>query len=88
LKNIIFPKKNSIFASSKCIKAMNNPIMQSFMDGIAYFFGAGDNPIEIRYQELVRKRKERNNGLSGWEIDARNLRKDWERVGMHLLTLS
>jgi len=56
--------------------------MKSFVDGIAYFFGAGDNPIEIHYHELVSKRKERNNGLSGWEIDARNLRGDWERVGM------
>ena len=63
---------------------MNNPTMQSFMDGIAFFFGVGDNPIEIRYQEMVRKRKERNNGLSGWEIDARNLRGDWERVGIHI----
>ena len=63
---------------------MNNPIMQSFIDGIAYFFGADDNPIEKYHKELVRKRQERNNGLSGWEIDARNLRGDWERVGMHL----
>jgi len=61
---------------------MNNPVIQSFTDGIAYFFGVGENPIEARYQEMVRKRKERNNGLSGWEIDARNLRGDWERVGM------
>jgi len=30
---------------------MNNPVMQSFMDGIAYFFGAGDNPIEAYYLE-------------------------------------
>ena len=63
---------------------MNNPTMQSFMDGIAFFLGAGDNPIEVHYQEMVRKRKERNNGLSGLEIDARNLRGDWERVGMYL----
>ena len=63
---------------------MKNPIMQSFVDGIAYFFGAGENPIEKYYQEVVRKRKERNDGLSGWEVDARNLRGDWERVGMYL----
>ena len=63
---------------------MNNPIMQSFMDGMVYFFGVGDNPIEKHYHELVRKRKERNNGFSGWEIDARNLRSDWERIGIHL----
>ena len=71
---------------------MKNPVMQSFMDGIAFFLGAGDNPIETHYYELVRKRKERNalqrngqsNGLSGFELDAQNLRGDWERVGLHL----
>jgi hypothetical protein len=63
---------------------MNNPIMSSFIDGFLYFFGLADNPIEERYKEMVRKRMERNEGLSGWEIDARNLRGDWERVGMHL----
>jgi len=59
---------------------MNNPIMQSFVNGIAYFFGVGDNPIEKYYQE----RKAKNEGLQGWEIDARNLRGDWERVGMYI----
>ena len=54
--------------------------MQSFMDGIAFFFGGGENPIEKYYQE----RKAKNEGLQGWEIDARNLRGDWERVGMYL----
>ena len=58
--------------------------MNSFIDGVAFFFGAGDNPIEKHYHEVVRRRQERNNGLSGWEIDARNLRGDWERVGMYL----
>jgi len=59
---------------------MKNPINQSFMDGIVFFFGLGDNPIEKFYQE----RKAKNRGLQGWEIDARNLRGDWERVGMYL----
>ena len=59
---------------------MNNPTMKSFIDGIAFFFGADDNPIEKYYQE----RKAKNEGLKGWEIDARNLRGDWERVGMCL----
>ena len=54
--------------------------MQSFMDGIAFFFGGGENPIEKYYHE----RKAKNEGLQGWEIDARNLRGDWERVGMYL----
>jgi hypothetical protein len=66
------------------MNAMKNTIIQSFIDGIAYFFGVGENPIEEYYRETVRKRKERNKGLQGWEIDARNLRGDWERVGMHL----
>ena len=59
---------------------MKNPITQSFMDGVAFFFGVGDNPIEKFYQA----RKAKNEGLQGWEIDARNLRGDWERVGMYL----
>jgi hypothetical protein len=59
---------------------MNNPIIQSFSDGIAFFFGADDNPIERYYKE----RKAKNEGLQGWEIDARNIRSAWERVGMHL----
>ena len=59
---------------------MNNPISQSFIDGIVYFFGVGDNPIEKYYLE----RKAKNEGLQGWEIDARNLRSDWERIGMCL----
>ena len=72
---------------------MKNQVTQSFMDGIAYFFGVGDNPIEKYYRELVQKRKEQNdmqkrkeqNGeLSGFELDAQNLRRDWERVGMYL----
>ena len=71
---------------------MKNPTMQSFMDGIAFFFGVGDNPIEMHYHELVRKRKERtaqqrngqSNGISGFELDAHNLRSDWERVGIYL----
>ena len=66
---------------------MDNSVKQSFLDGFLYFFGVGDNPIERHYQEIVRKRKERdahNEGLSGWEIDARCLRKDWERVGMDI----
>jgi hypothetical protein len=66
---------------------MKNPIIKSFMDGIAYFFGVGENPIEVHYREMVRKRNERNKiyeGLSGPEIDARNLAGDWERVGMYL----
>lgn len=61
-------------------KDMKNPITQSFLDGIAYFIGVGDNPIEKYYKE----RKSKNSGLQGWEIDARNLRGDWERVGMYL----
>jgi len=63
---------------------MNNPVLQSFFDGMAFYFGADENPIEKYYRDSVRKRQERNNGLSGWEIDARNLRGDWERVGMYL----
>ncbi|MCL2073927.1 MAG: hypothetical protein FWH18_08405 [Marinilabiliaceae bacterium] len=59
---------------------MNNPITQSFIDGIAYFWGVGDNPIEKYYEE----RKAKNEGLESWEIDARNLRRDWERVGMYI----
>ena len=58
--------------------------MQSFIDGFLFFFGLADNPIEEYYQELVRKRKMRTDGLSGWEIDARNLYGDWERVGMDI----
>jgi len=78
-----FLLKKCFFVTIKSIK-MNNPIIQSFADGIAFFFGIEDNPIEKHYRELVRKRKMRNQGLQGWEIDARNLRGDWERVGMHL----
>ena len=50
------------------------------MDGVAYFFGVGENPIEKYYLE----RKAENEGLQGWEIDAKNLRGDWERVGMYI----
>ena len=63
---------------------MNNPIIQSFTDGMAYFFGASENPIEVRYQELVKKRKAKYNGLSGFEIDALKLRGDWERVEKYI----
>ena len=59
---------------------MDNSIKQSFIDGFLYFFGVGDNPIEKYYLE----RKAKNEGLQGWEIDARNLRGDWERVGMDI----
>jgi hypothetical protein len=67
---------------AKKITTMANPITNSFIDGIAYFFGIGDNPIEKYYHDAVRKRQERNKGLSGWEIDARNLAGDWQRIGM------
>ena len=63
---------------------MNNPVIQSFMDGATYFFGVGENPIEKRYQYLVNKRKAKYQGLSGFEIDAQKLRGDWERVGMYI----
>jgi hypothetical protein len=63
---------------------MSNPITQSFIDGFLSFFCLGENPIEKHYQDLVSKRKERNEGLSGWEIDARNLYGDWKRVGMDI----
>jgi hypothetical protein len=62
------------------MNTMKNPITQSFMDGIAYLFGIGDNPIEAYYLE----RQKKNEGLSGWEIDARNIAGDWQRVGLDI----
>ena len=61
---------------------MKNPVIQSFMDGAAYFLGVGENPIEKYYLE----RKAKNEGLKGWEIDSKNLRGDWERVGTRVRT--
>ena len=63
---------------------MKNPVIQSFMDGSAYLFGVGENPIERHYQYLVDKRKAKYQGLSGFEIDAKKLSGDWERVGMYI----
>jgi len=58
--------------------------MESFVDGFLFFFGLSDNPIEKYRKQLSQKFKEGDRELSGWEIDARNLYGDWQRVGMDI----
>jgi hypothetical protein len=54
---------------------MANPIIRSFAEGILYFFGLSENPVEKRY------RQQHKTEMSGAEIDACNLASDWRRVG-------
>ena len=58
--------------------------MQSFIDGFLFFFGLADNPIEEYRKQISHKYRIGEEELSGWEIDARNLYGDWQRVGMDI----